>query len=376
MQVKSWNRFAALALAALLLMGARSWAAVPDIETFENDTDAYTPGSDPVNEPTSGSAPGSWKDQRNGGAGIIEEVPSGHLGIPTSAGGGSSYGIIYPANPTFELSYPTSNAPHGFPSFSTEPLGESWSYQADVYTDGSIVGNGNSVPDFWWTNAVNRIGADEYLTETGFTGEVQPNGEWRFTTTKGGLPSVDLAANTWYTLEVSYDTSGPLLSGSLNIYNQAHTALLYTHSLSPLFPENTPPASSELGGPRYSWFTYFEDNLDHLAVDNVGVGTPITLATSAVAGDMNANGVLDSADAEQFELALSNLSATQGTITMGDVNGDGAFNYFDIADFAALEGSGSSSGASLAAAVPEPSTLVLGIAGLIALAAVARRRGR
>src|SRR5204863_9376332 len=117
-----------------------------------------------------------------------------------------------------------------------------------------------------------------YLTETGFTGEVLPNGQWRFTTTKGGQPAVDLAANSWYTLEVSYDTSQPQLSGLLKIYNQAQTAVLYSYSLATLFPEDTPPQSADVGGPLYSWFTYFDDNLKHLAIDNVGVDSPLALA--------------------------------------------------------------------------------------------------
>src|SRR5213079_1524328 len=97
---------------------------------------------------------------------------------------------------------------------------------------------------------------------------VLPNGQWRFTTTKGGQPSVDLAANSWYTMEVSFDTSQTQLAGNLTIYNQAHTAVLYSTSLTPLFPENTPPLSADMGGPRYSWFTYFNNNMTHLAVDN------------------------------------------------------------------------------------------------------------
>src|SRR5438105_538921 len=114
------------------LWGApRAWAVFPDIETFENDTDSYTPPTDPVNDPNlSGSPPAGWHDMRaGGGAGVIEEVPSGFLGINTSPGGGANYGMVYAANPAAPPVY--TDGPHGHPAASNTPLPQSWSYQAD-----------------------------------------------------------------------------------------------------------------------------------------------------------------------------------------------------------------------------------------------------
>ena len=57
-----------------------------------------------------------------------------------------------------------------------------------------------------------------------------------------------------------------------NIYNEARTQLLYTHTLDYVFLD---PLSSSLGGPLYTWFVYPDANLKRLLVDNVGVGSPI-----------------------------------------------------------------------------------------------------
>jgi hypothetical protein len=368
MHITGRKRLMALVTMGSLLVAGRALAVFPDITNFENDADSYTPAGGGVNDPTlSGSPPDGWHDSRNDGAGVIEEVPSGFGGITTSVGGGANYGIVYPEIPEAPNVYST----YAYPGYSFDPLpNNSWSYQADVYTSSSAVGNHNGVPDFWWTNAVNNIDGSGYLTETGFTGEVLGNGNWRFTTTKGGLPYVDLAPNSWYTLEVSYDTSAAQLASTLNIYNQSKTALLYTHTLTTMFPEDNAPQSAQVGGPRYTWFTYFDDNLHELAVDNVGIAAPLSVVATGVPGDLDANGAFDEADKSTFAAVLSNLSATQNTVSMGDVNGDGVVNYFDVSAFSTLAPSGGVS----ASAVPEPSTFVLAVAGLVGLGLSVRRR--
>ncbi len=66
------------------------------------------------------------------------------------------------------------------------------------------------------------------------------------------------------------------------------------------------------------------------------------------------------------------LSATQNTVSMGDVNGDGAVDYFDIAAFHALDAGGAAN--AVGSAVPEPSTMALAVVGLLGLLTVIRRR--
>ena len=364
-----------LVLATICLTAvAASRVASAQIQDFESDTDSYEPNGQGANDPDlAGSPPaaGGWTDARNGGAGVIEEVASGFNGINTGSAGGSSYGAIYAADWVPAPVY--ANGPSGFPSSSLTPPAGAWSYQADIYTDPSVSGNQNGVPDFWWTSALNKNGVDEYLTETGITAEVRSNGEWRFTTTKGGLPSIDLAAGAWYTMEVEFQIVGDEVHGVHRIWNQAHTGLpLYEHTITELFLSPTP---EDVGGPRYSWFTYFDENLTQIAVDNVGVAEPIVAADSGIEGDLNADGLLTGADQSEFVNALSNSAAG-----LGDINGDGVLDNFDIPPFNSLIGgnvggaSGSASASVFAAAVPEPSTMILASAGLVGLLFARRRR--
>ena len=359
-----------VALLIVCLVVAPTWA---QLETFDNDTDTFEPGDAPGGAPP---AADDWRDGRNGGDGLIEEVASPFGGVSAGSGGGTNFGVIYPG--PFQPAPVYSAGPSGTPSYSQTPLSGAWSYQTDIYTDPSFTSNQNSVPDFWWTNAINRNGTDEYLTETGITGEVRSNGEWRFTTTLGGQPFVDLAAGAWYSLEVEYELVGDEVHAHHRIFNQSHTMELYNYTLESLFQS---PTAEDVGGPRYSWFTYFEENIDHLSVDNLGVDEPVAAgASSGIAGDLNNDGVLNGADEVEFAAALSNLSLTSGTF--GDVNGDGVFDNYDIPAFrdllAASSGSAGAgaSAANAVSAVPEPSSVVLALMGLVGIAAGwLRKRG-
>jgi len=76
-----------------------------------------------------------------------------------------------------------------------------------------------------------------------------------------------------------------------------------------------------------------------------GLGGSTVTATIAVAllGDMNGDGVVDNFDISSFELALTNPAAFLAQnpartdyVLRGDINGDGFFNNFDIGPFEAL----------------------------------------
>ena len=62
--------------------------------------------------------------------------------------------------------------------------------------------------------------------------------------------------------------TGPNVSAVHNVWDATHTVLLGTYALSPVFLN---PASSDVGGARYSWFTFFDPNFDVLFVDNFKV---------------------------------------------------------------------------------------------------------
>jgi hypothetical protein len=206
-----------LAAACSAAAPAVTWAVFPDVETFSHDVDFYTPSNrNPLNDFfLDGEVPPirGWEDIRNGGVGVVEEVPSGFQGIPASVG--NHFGI---------LQFESGNGGSGNPARQQAPLANAWTYQVDLYTDGVYAptmgvgagghGNGsNGVPDFWWTSAVqdNRGGAEfgNYLTESGFTGEILQTGPgaprvWRMTTTAGGQPFIDLPINNWFTFELEY----------------------------------------------------------------------------------------------------------------------------------------------------------------------------
>jgi hypothetical protein len=95
-------------------------------------------------------------------------------------------------------------------------------------------------------------------------------------------------------------------------------------------------------------------------------------------GDFNFDGHLDASDLVPMEQALTNASGFESTnalsasdlSTLGDVNHDGFFNNGDLQ--ALLDSLKSGGGSDTA--VPEPSTLVLGLLGSLSFAGVTIRR--
>ena len=99
-------------------------------------------------------------------------------------------------------------------------------------------------------------------------------------------------------------------------------------------------------------------------------------AAEILVGDMNFDGVIDTADVAPFVQALTDPSGYQAAfqvdpaemIAAGDINGDGAFDTADVAPFVQLLVSGANT-----ASVPEPGSLAL--LGAAALMMLRRRRG-
>lgn len=129
------------------------------------------------------------------------------------------------------------------------------------------------------------------------------------------------------------------------------------------------PVTGELYA--YEPFTVFAGQGE---VDN----TLVHVLTSFVLGDMDGDGDLDNFDIEDFEQALTNADAyrlAHPTLLdfryRGDITGNGVFDNFDIQAFEALL---TSSGAPLGAtAVPEPPAFALFALGLVGFAWCRRR---
>ncbi len=114
--------------------------------------------------------------------------------------------------------------------------------------------------------------------------------------------------------------------------------------------------SSNLGG--YHQLGWIDDTVN----DKVTV-------VYTVGGDANLDGVTDGAD---FGTVLANFGKTGMSWSNGDFNYDGTVNGADLGVVLANFGQHSS----ITAAVPEPGTLALLVAGAFGLLAYARRQRR
>ena len=100
-------------------------------------------------------------------------------------------------------------------------------------------------------------------------------------------------------------------------------------------------------------------------IDN-GTAQTVTVAYT-IQGDANLDFTVDGSD---LNTVLSNYNKTGMTWSQGDFNGDGKVDGSDLN----VVLSNYNQGAGVAAAVPEPSTLLLAAAGLIGLLAYAWRK--
>ena len=261
----------ALFIAACLVTSAKAqtW-----LEEFSSDLDPpldqFEPETrNPALEPDLGGLPpAAWNDVRNGWSGVIEEnlSPVGDTLYPAPDPGALTpeYAVVQPQEGDGPY---WSGTQAGF-----NPLQHptTITYNVDVYADPVLASNGNGIADWWWTSAVSNVNDGTYLTESGITGTVDPgNATWTFAITGPGPAFVTVPVGQWYELEVEFLTTGPNVVAVHNVWDSTHTVLLGSYTVSPVFLN---PASSDLGGPRYSWFTFIDPNVDVLFVDNFKVG--------------------------------------------------------------------------------------------------------
>ena len=127
------------------------------------------------------------------------------------------------------------------------------------------------------------------------------------------------------------------------------------------------PASMIAQAVGYSIYTTATGERVSLTNDNVNDNVILALVAALFPGDANGNGTVNGAD---LNIVLSNYNQSGMTWSQGDFNGNGIVNGADLNTVL----SNYNQGASVTAAVPEPSTLMLAAAGLAALLAYAWRR--
>lgn len=379
------KRLVCLCVAMLLAACSPAWAAFPFFETYENDLDTWTPtNNDPYNDETlDGLPPGignaggtqdDWFDVRTGDDGVLEEVPTGFMGVNSPDGSGH-FAIMEPISGIFgrpgrQLAYPNR-----------------YSWRTAVYADPTVPFQGNNgIPDIWWTNATQGVNPNTgYLVEAGMTITVQPGGNWSFTTTAGGNPSILVPTGNWYNMEMIIENNasasgagtsaqypGSKVQVTVKLWNGAKSGMpLYEYTIAPQNVAFAPAGGfdmSNIGGPRYSWWAFPEVALPYLYLDNTGAGRTIGYA------DLNGDGAVNNLDIQPFEKSLTtgNPAGLTDFIERGDINLDGEFNNLDIQPFEKyLTGN---LGPVAAAAVPEPGSIVLFGLGVLALAGMKLRR--
>ena len=244
-----------------------------------NDFESQTPGDQPD----------EFHDGDTGWFGTVTAETSGVDGVMTGVPfGGNQLAKVVPGaddsygDPGYRNGpYAHTGASDAYPPTSADQ----YSFILDLYTQSAAGVSGNLV---WQTGVNDPDMGDGVRTEAGFNitpGELT----WSFNgRLPGGPATIDLPADAWYTLEVEWDRSGPEVQATTNIWEQGMRGIgapLYTAMGVPDDDQVGGPAqgvpSSELGGPRYSWFTVWDnDTVDAIYIDNIGavaVPEPATL---------------------------------------------------------------------------------------------------
>jgi hypothetical protein len=342
-------------LAAIATLGvclsAHAQSPINYVEGFESDSDAYVPPS-PSSSPTApygatGATPGvqlplpDWGDERNwpgppfAGQGLAEEIPSNDpLFGNVLANAGSNLAILYRGP---DDSYGVTNFADGPVSRvgrqTAFPAGASqWAYQTDIFAE-PVPTPGGGLDYFWWTNAVSDATGTgpfaPYRTESGF--QIHPGpASWSFLTT-GGIIITTLPTGVWYHLETVFDVSSGFLEIHHRIFNANRTTELASYTIPAASVYLGPHAAADVGGPRYSWFSVWNNNIvDHIYVDNVGTRSGagavdlvasdscLNASESQVVVEIRMSDVLENVVGGEFHLTFDNAALSVASIAPGD----------------------------------------------------------
>jgi hypothetical protein len=272
-------------------------------ETFDNDTDAFTPATNYGDSAAGGQPPAGWHDHRTEYSPswpLIEEVPSGFDGVATGPHGGNNMAMVFGA------------VQWHVPERTKFPLG-SVSMQFDFLYDPARAKTGqfHGLVTEWATyeyppSSLSGLRyTDLWVYNVHPSTLVPVNRTYRVSNDSGFQPIVTLSTTpTWYTAEILFEaasesdptTGQPLLSEVINLYKQAGLEAGFRRGelvgtirtiFSTVAPTHIAPAVLLLGTQaRPGDFHY---------VDNVALGPPINTpepggAAIVLAGILTATG--------------------------------------------------------------------------------------
>jgi hypothetical protein len=202
-------------------------------ETFDNDTDTFTPPTTYTTStsPAPGMPPAGWEDGRNAVLApsnhIVEEVPSGYDGVATGPYGGANMGMVFGGGIWGGLPIPQ---PLGTVSIQIDFLSDL--SRAKGFTGHSLLLQAGALPapgeGSFNPQVVAAMGM--YQVTEPSSGELRHT-LYRWNTEGFAVPFFVLpAAPKWYTLEVIYKASDasdpatglPRLAEVMNIYEQPY----------------------------------------------------------------------------------------------------------------------------------------------------------
>lgn len=245
---------------------------------------------------------------------------------------------------------------------------------ADGYTDNIDFRVSASLPGLSLT--VNRATGD--VTLTNLTGGPQNLSSYSITSTFEALSPA-----SWLSIANNYDNGNP----GPNQVDSAHAWTEQFSSNSDLSEAELTTVGASLANGRTInlgavWISNPVEDLvfEYVSGGETKTGLVTYVGQPLAAGDLNVDGAITAADwtifRTNFHADLSGLSLAEA-YRLGDLNGDNQSSHADFVAFKSLYDSANGPGAfaAMIASVPEPSSLVITIAGGLVLVGLGRRSG-
>lgn len=276
---------------ALLLSSVASWAAFGSFDGFETDLDSpdyAVTDANPFDDPPAGVAPLFWQGageyRSNNAYGLVEEAPSGTRGITSASG--NAHAEVYPIYSggvdTWHNNGGSSNTAYSQP----------YSFRMDVYLDPSWTrrsdeGMAGGEDDFQIRNSVNDTSGNQLaegvirvnVTDANHDSQQEYNIDAGASSPLGSLFTTTTPG--WYTLEQTFSVgpdgpdanSDPDILITTRVWDISHTTLIASSTIA---SENDADGSALAGDRSSSFYNVHSNIAPFIAIDNVGVGEPLS----------------------------------------------------------------------------------------------------